>query len=282
MRIGHFKELVANGFVDQELRLRNNSRIRVLFAEIMFVLCESLKKHCVTEVKVKKEDFDLTQMTERFKAPHVQFATRHDDNNEEILSVEDPRELFIAANELAFSITEEGHNAVSACYWVEWMMEFVQMKKLVGEPLRCARRSFIPVDPRLQMDAVWIIWDLFLEEAKKRTPLFQRIVDSALHLYCLKHRGYNKKKKWILYFVIEVLASPTPLPEEAIVKDKDRLALVCRNVHRIYEQVKRNEHSPGTDYLYFGLQSSSNLESTIAKLETMNSLAFIPRQEGGI
>ena len=48
--------------------------MRKLFCEVMCVLCDARKKHSYSEVKVKKEDFDLTQMTERFKAPNVRFA----------------------------------------------------------------------------------------------------------------------------------------------------------------------------------------------------------------
>jgi hypothetical protein len=40
----------------------------------MCVLCEARKSRSYDEVKVKKEDFDLTQMTERFKAPNVKYV----------------------------------------------------------------------------------------------------------------------------------------------------------------------------------------------------------------
>ena len=69
LRISNFKEIVSNGFIDQELRLRNSEKMRKLFCEVMCVLCEAKRRHCYSEVKVKKEDFDLTHMTERFKAP---------------------------------------------------------------------------------------------------------------------------------------------------------------------------------------------------------------------
>ena len=271
LRINNFKEIVSGGYRDQELRLRNNEKMRKLFCEVICVLCEAKKKHCYTDVKVKKEDFDLTQMTERFKAPNVKYA-------EEIFLKDDPKELFIAVNEFAHNLTEEGKNSVSACYWMEWIMEFETICKQKKEKFKCERREFAIVEPKSQMDIIWIIWDVFLAEAKKRSTLIQRIVNSALHIFCLRYKtGCHKKRRLLIYFVIEVFTEPFSIDEE-IVKDKNKIIVITQNINKIYKQIKKNEHSPGTDYLYNNVKAT-NLEKTIAKLETMNNLGdnFIPR-----
>jgi hypothetical protein len=270
LRINNFKEIVLNGYRDQELRLRNNDKMRKLFCEIMCVLCEAKKKHCYSEIKVKKEDFDLTQMTERFKAPNVRYA-------EDIFLKDDPKELFIAANEFAYNITDEGKNSVSACYWMEWIIEFETICKQKREKCKCERREFARVEAKCQMDIIWIIWDIFLSESLKRSTLVQRIVNSALNIFCLKYRsGCHKKRRLLMYFVIELFTEPYTLEE--IVKDKNKIVTISQNINKIYKQIKKNEHSPGTDYLYQNMHAS-NLEKTIAKLETMNSLGaeYIPR-----
>jgi len=271
LRINNFKEIVNNGYRDQELRLRNNEKMRKLFCEIMCVLCEAKRCHCFTEIKVKKGDFDLTNITNKFKAPNMSFA-------EKIFLKEDPKELFIAINELAFNLHEQGKNCVNACYWLEWIIEFENICKQRKDNIKCERRTFALVEPKCQMDIIWLVWDIFLNESKTRNHLIQRIINSALNIFCLKYTsGSHRKRKLIMYFTIWILSETYSLDEE-IVKDKNKILVISKNIHKIYKQIKKNEHSPGTDYLYQNV-NASNLEKTIAKLETMNSLGetYIPR-----
>jgi len=271
LRISHFKDIVNNGFNEQELRLRNSDKMRRLFCEVMCVLCEAKRRHCYADVKVKKEDFDLTHMTERFKAPNVEFANA-------IFLKDDPKELFIAVNEFAYNLSETGKNSMNACYWMEWIIEFETICKQKKEKCNCERREFANVDTKCQMDIIWIIWDVFLEEASKRSTLIQRIVNSALNIFCLRYRpGCHKKRRPLMYFIIEVFTEPFSVEEE-IVKDKAKISVITQNIHKIYKQIKKNEHSPGTDYLYQNTKAS-NLEKTIEKLELMSSLGeqYTPR-----
>jgi hypothetical protein len=130
------------------------------------------------------------------------------------------------------------------------------------------------------MDIIWLIWDIFLQEARKRSTFVQRIVNSALTIFCLRYTsGCHKKRRLLLYFVIEVFTEPYSVEEEMI-KEKNKIIVIQQNINKIYKQIKKNEHSPGTDYLYKNIHAS-NLEKTIAKLETMNSLGaeYIPRSE---
>ena len=271
LRISNFKDIVNNGFTEQELRLRNSDKMRRLFCEVMCVLCEAKRRHCYADVKVKKEDFDLTHMTERFKAPNVDFANS-------IFLKDDPKELFIAVNEFAYNLSEIGKNSMNACYWMEWIIEFETICKQKKEKCSCERREFANVDTKCQMDIIWLIWDVFLEEASKRSTLIQRIVNSALNIFCLRYRpGCHKKRRPLIYFVIEVFTEPFSVEEE-IVKDKAKITVITQNINKIYKQIKKNEHSPGTDYLYQNT-NASNLEKTIEKLEMMNSLGeqYTPR-----
>ena len=80
-----------------------------------------------------------------------------------------------------------------------------------------------------------------------------------------------------MYFIIGIFTESFSTDEE-IVKDKNKIQVITNGIHKIYKQIKKNEHSPGTEYLYKNIKSS-NLEKTIEKLETMNSLGeeYVPR-----
>jgi hypothetical protein len=273
LRINNFKDIVNNGFTGNELRLRNNSKIRHLFCEVMCVLCDAKRKHSFDNIKIKKNDFDMTQMTDRFKAPNVKYA-------EDIFLKDDPKELFVSINELAYNISSDGKNVISACYWIEWIIEFESICKNKKEKCKCERRSQIPVESKSQMDIIWIVWDIFLKEANKRSKIIVKIVNALLNLFTLKYTSVcNKKRKYILYFVVSLLCENLSMDEEIIRKSQQEiLSNILKKIDTVYKQIKKNEISPGTDYLFKDLKSS-NLEKTIEKLEAMNSFGetFIPR-----
>ena len=98
MRFQSFKTIVNNGYIDNELSMRNNIKIRHLFAEIIGILCISNKKHRLESIKIKKqEEFDMTQMTTKLKAPSVTYI-------QPVFLKDDPKELFnFALNLFIFS-----------------------------------------------------------------------------------------------------------------------------------------------------------------------------------
>jgi hypothetical protein len=82
-----------------------------------------------------------------------------------------------------------------------------------------------------------------------------------------------------LYFIVSLLCEKVSFDEEIIRESQKTIVNnVTKNIDSIYKQIKKNEESPGTDYLFTNMKSS-NLEKTIEKLEKMNSFgeSFTPR-----
>jgi len=273
LRINNFKEILRNGYTNDEIRMRNNPKIRRLFCEIMCILCDAKRKHSFDTIKIKKEDFDLTQLRDKFKATNNKFA-------ENILKEEDPKELIPSINEIAFNVSDEGKNIMNACYWVEWILEFEIICKNKKEKIKCERRNFAQVDTKSQKNIIWIVWDLFFVEAVKRSQFVKKIMDALFTLFTLKYvSGCERKRRNILYFAISILCENN-LPNEEIIRtsQKEIVGNILKKINLVYKQIKKNEVSPGTEYLFKDVKSS-NLEKTIEKLEKMNNFgeSFIPR-----
>lgn len=269
MRINNFKDIVHSGYKNNELSMRNSDKIRKLFAEIMCVLCDAKRKHCFQDVKIDKIDFDMTQMMDRFKAPNVNYS-------DAVFRNGDPKEIFIAINELAYSIID-AKNVISGCYWIEWILEFDNKSK--GK-IKCERRNNIPVEPKCQMDIIWMVWDIFLLVSNDHSKIVQKNIKALLTLFTLKYTaGCFKKRKYILYFIVSILCEDSITFEDIIREEqKTIVSNVLKKIDTIYEQIKKNEENPGTEYLFKDVKQR-NLEKTIEKLETMNSFGetFIPR-----
>jgi hypothetical protein len=273
LRIQHFKDVLNNGYIDSELRLRNNSKVRRLFAEIMCVLCDAKRKHSFDTIKIKQDDFDMTQLRDKFKATSNKYA-------QEVFLDEDPKELFPAVNEIGFNVSEEGKNIMNACYWVEWIMEFETICKNKKEKICCERRNYKQVDTKMQKEIIWLIWDIFFNEAKKRGKFVKKVMDALFSLFTLKYTsGCHKKRRNILYFAVSILCENINSNEEIIrASQQEIVSNILKKIDMIYGQIKKNEEEPGTAYLFKDVKTY-NLEKTIEKLEKMNSFgeSFIPR-----
>ena len=103
------------------------------------------------------------------------------------------------------------------------------------------------------------------------------VILSSYKLFSLRYsNGTLKKRKLLIYFCIELLTNP--YQNLSILDDKSKMVNLNENLNIVYKQVKKNEHSPNTDYL-FNNEKANNLEKTIAKLDAMKNFenTFIPR-----
>ena len=198
LRLTHFKQILNNGYIDNILKMRNNEKIRKLFGEIICVLCLSKKKHTFDNIKINKDDFNITKITYKLKADTTNYAQK-------VYKSEDPNELFIAVNEFSWNILKSQKNGSLACYWFEWIMGFEDIYKKEHKIYLAGRRN-IPVDNNFQKDIVWIIWDCLLLESHNRSKGLHKIMKSLLNIFCLKYKpGVKKRRKYIIYFGINLL-----------------------------------------------------------------------------
>jgi len=278
-KVGRFKDIIHNGYEGYEIKIRNNEKVRQMFCEIMCLLCDAKRKHTFDTVKIKHEFFDISTLSDKLKAPNVMYSELV------FINGEDPKELFIAVNEIVYHLTAD--NLMDICFWIEWIIEYDNYMRSRKQTLKCKRRAFIPVDTKLQMEVVWILWDIFFKVCDenihlKNGRLIKSIVKSLLNLFCLRFTvACVKRRKSILYFVASILVEGVNINEEIVRStEKEKIASIISKINLVYEQLKKNEEKPSTDYLFANIRSN-NLEKTIEQLETLNSLgdSFIPRIE---
>ena len=260
MRFKTFKNIIGNSFVDNEIELRNLEKIRILFCELICILCYSRKKHAFESFTIKdSNDFNLTNLTSRLKAPDIKYV-------QEIYKKDDPKELFIAINEFCYHISKDSRNITSSCYWTEWILQFESLcknKKIICE---CERREFPNVDNKYKKEPVWLIWECLLKHSIKKDDSCHKIIESLLNLYCIKFTsGVKKKRKYIIYSAISYLTEEVNF-KMPLVDDKN----IIKNITNImYKAQKKYEVQPETNYLFTGLEKT-NMEKSLEKMEILN------------
>jgi hypothetical protein len=272
MRFKNFKDILSTGYIGNELAMRNNIKIRQLFAEIISILCHSRKKHSLEAIKIQKADeFNMTHMASRLKAPKIGYV-------EDIFKPDDPKELFIAMNEFAYHLTKESKNSVSACYWLEWMLEYETLCKHKKELCIGETRQFAPIQDKFKNDIIWLVWDIILHEcSSKNNPLMTKIINALLEIFSIKYTGgVKKRRKYLIYYAICVLTDPFD-PAIDIIANKTELDAIIKKIGIVYKDVKKNEDSLNVDYLYAGVERS-NLDKTIERLEKMKTV-MLPREQ---
>lgn len=261
MRFSNFKDILHNGYSDNELQMRNNHKIRILFCEVICILCMSNKKPSFENIKIKKEEFDMISISSKIKAPNILFIN-------DIYKNGDPKELFIPLNELAYHFKTK--NTISCYYWIEWLIEFDNICRKKKEILKCDYREFANVPDKFKKDIIWIVWETIFLFSK--SELITKILNNLLELFMIKYNfAMKKRRRYLLYFAVELVTEATDLTLN-IVKDSATIENIKQKINVIYKTIKKNEVAPKTDYLFNNIESRSNLDKTIEKLDKLNSI----------
>ena len=269
MRYNNFINILHNGYNDSILKMRNNDKIRKLFCELICVLCYSNRKNIICEVKLDKNNsFELSSMSEKFKAPNISYI-------DVILRQDDPKELIIPINELVFNLINK--NIIQVCYWYEWIIEYENICIKKKRKCVCDNRMYAP--PGHNHDIIWIIWDILFHYSdpsnnNNNNKVFQlknKIIKNLYDLFIIKYNtNVKKKRKYIIYFAFTLLIEDMNYSIN-IIENQDAVQAIVSKINSVYKDIKKNEESPNTDYLFNNL-NKSNLEKSIEKLDMFNEL----------
>ena len=266
MRYNTFRNNMNQGTFISELDARNNDKIRKLFAEIICTLALSEKKPAFEQIKIKShDDFDMTQLSNKLKAPNTDYVR---DN----MKPKDPRELIIAMNELSYSLSSDSKNMASACYWIEWTLEFESICKKRKQLIKCEIRNY-KVENKCRNNIIWIIWDILLDYATlQNNRLIEKTMQSLNNLFCIKFTDASpKKRRYLLYYAVSLITETVNTNVE-ILPNKVILQNVTDKIEMIYKQIKINEIAPKTEYLFNGIDKKKSIEKSLKQMELVNSI----------
>ena len=175
-------------------------------------------------VKLVKSKTDSLKTTDKLKAPAVTFI-------EPIFKSDDPKQLFVPLNELSNQIYTK--HTLDACYWIEWILEYISKKKCVGHA-----RSLCAKHP---LDCIWIVWEVFLHYSSKLNETIQKIMKSVLSLFCIRYTpACNERRRFLLYYAISLCCEPISL-HVPIVEQKHLIDPIYEKCKVMYKNIKKNE-----------------------------------------
>ena len=227
----NFKEYINSG-VD-ELELRNSENIRNMFCEIITILCMSNKVQTINRVKIKKDEYEYSLITSKLKADNIEYAKK-------VYCNEDPKQLFIAINELLYNIHNTNPNQLLIFFWIEWILKYYSNIKKKNALLTCKIRDY-PVSEKNKNNIIFIIWDC-IKTKKSDNKLINKCIDSLINLFCIKYSSScNNKRIFLLYLSVKLLISNNNNINIPIIENKELLVTIIKKNDFLYKKIKKNE-----------------------------------------
>ena len=237
IRYSNFKKIIENS--DDDLSLRNNSKIREIFCEIICILCFSPRRQKLEYIKLNNDDFNIENINRNIQAPSNKYI-------QEIFKEGDPQSLFIVLNELAFNLSRNVKNEYNCFFWIEWLFEFENKCKKNKEHLNIIPRNFINIEDKYKCDIVWVIWEIILNE-NKNNNFKKSILNDLLKLFCINYSyGIKKTRKYLIYHA--VMLTIQDLNEQIkIYENKNHINNIIKKIDLIYQQINSKTEENNTN-----------------------------------
>lgn len=266
MMYNNYEKVLSNGYTNYELAMRNDSEVRNIFCEIAIILCKSTRTPTFEKIKIiDSNDFNLNKLSNKMKATDTLFV-------DELYHDDDPYELYIPINELAYSLSKENNQKSlwNTIYWIEWILQYSkQYSKNNEDVLKISQRK-VDVNQVYRKDFIWLIWDVLLNKKLVYYEIQRKIIQSLFNLFTVNYKpGHKDKKKHLIFFACKIIINVNTIDyTKSIIDDKDEYNKV-EIIERVFCEIKKNEQSPNTGYLNIN-QERSNVEKTVEKITALN------------
>ena len=102
--------------------------------------------------------------------------------------------------------------------------------------------------------------------------LSKKQCNRLVNLFCIKFTDASpKKRRYLLYYAVSLITETVNTNVE-ILPNKVILQNVTDKIETIYKQIKQNEVSPKTEYLFNGLDKKKSIEKSLKQMEMVNTI----------
>lgn len=218
-KFNEFKQ-IANKIND--LDLRNNEEIRIIFFSITSLICEC-KKGTILDSPKFVFTFD---MNDTLKASNVSYI-------QPFFKSGDPKECFIALNEFTYHL-KDTKNKMDLFYWLDWIIEFELTLLKKKRHIICIQRDFAP-----NKNIIWIIWEILF--SCKYNSILDKIIVSLFELFKMKYNtSSNKKKKCVIHVCIMFIINTIDY-QIKLIENSSILNNINEKILFTIERLKKNE-----------------------------------------
>lgn len=177
------------------IKTRNVQEIRNHLAEIIAIIAVSSKNSINKTIKITTEEFRVDNFKAQLDAIEYKLVIP-------IILQEDPSEVKMVANEIAYRLKESYSSFTRCNYWLHWLLEWEKICSKKCGKFQCGYRGKNYIKPQFAHDFIWLVWDVIFQEVNNRKSYnnnkTQNQIRALYELYCYQFSASNKKKKIFL------------------------------------------------------------------------------------
>ena len=233
IKFNEFKNYINT--CNDELELRNSVTVREIFCEIITILCMSNKIQTINRVKIKPEELESVNFANKLKADKIEYANL-------VFSNDDPKELYIAINELIFNINRDNPNQFLIFFWIEWILKYSQKLKKNKKNIDCLMRDY-PTTNKHRKNIIFLILDS-ISTKETNNKLLDKTLQSLINLFCIRYSpSCNNKRVYLIYLAVNIIISKSLNIDIPLVQNIEIINKIKKKNDIFYKRIKKFEHN---------------------------------------
>ena len=174
---------------------RNNQEIRNILSHLVSLACLAPKNNNFQLdllTKISSLDFEIFIVKKNIKSEDL-------DLTKDMFFEDEPKELVLVLNEIAYLLREEKDNTKDIFYWISWIIELEKQFKKKKIEFNLRPRKIDGITEKLSVFWEWILWNIILNEVyfRNKPQLYQQIY-SLYNFYKFNFKK-SSRKKYMIY-----------------------------------------------------------------------------------